>query len=74
MNALGILIILLVSMAGVLAATVTTIFCLVRLARDERDRQLFHAYVHSPHELEAWLVSGALEQLEQTLSPNPSRR
>jgi hypothetical protein len=69
-----ILIIAVVAAAGILATTFTTIHCLVRHAREKRDRQLFHAYVHRPHEVEAWLVDGALEHLHQTLLLENLRR
>jgi hypothetical protein len=74
MNAMEIIITGLVALGGILVVTFTTTFCLVRHAREKWARQLFDAYVHSPHKLEAWLVRGALDQVEHTLALGNSGR
>ncbi len=74
MNAMEIVIAMLLVAVGVLAVTVTTVFCLVRQAIEKRNRQLFDAYVHSPRELETWLVRGALEHIQHALVIEDRRR
>jgi hypothetical protein len=56
------------TLTGIFTATVTTVACHSRHTREERDREIFRAYLDCPQEVEAWLVQGAMEQLEQTLS------
>jgi hypothetical protein len=73
MNAMQIIVVLFVGGAGVLAVTFTTVCCLVRQAVEKRNRQLFDAYIHSPRELETWLVRGALEHVQHVLSFDDSR-
>jgi hypothetical protein len=57
-----------VTAAGIVTATVATIACSRRVACAERDRQLIHAYLDRPQEVEVWLIQGAMEHLEQRLS------
>jgi hypothetical protein len=68
MHALEILLLTFVASAGILVTTFTTIFCVVRHAQENWDRQLFHAYLLRPHEVEAWLAQGALTQVQEFLS------
>ena len=74
MNAIEILAVAAFIPAGILAATFTTIFCMVRQAREKRDHELFDAYVHRPRELETWLVRGALEHIQHAMTFDKSRR
>jgi hypothetical protein len=71
--------------AGILTATFTTVACVRFHIREERDREIFRAYLDCPQEIEGWLVQGAVEQLKQSLpwdmpeqtryfAPRPARR
>jgi hypothetical protein len=67
MNAFEIAIVLVAVAAGILIAAFTTVYCAVRLSRERHDRQLFNTYVRAPHEVEAWLVHGALTQIRKAV-------
>jgi hypothetical protein len=53
--------------AGILITTFTTVACFRSHARKERDRELFRVYLEDPQKVEAWLVEGAMELVEQIL-------
>jgi hypothetical protein len=77
MDPLEIIIASLASLAGVFTATLTTVACYAHHTREERDREIFRAYLDCPQEVEAWLVQGAMEHLKQTLPwqlPERTRR
>lgn len=73
MNGMEIVLVALAAAAGVLAVTYATITSLVRAAIRKHDDELFDAYVHSRHELETWLVRGALTHIQRALPAEEPR-
>jgi len=62
------IIVVIATAAGIATATFATIACSRRIACKERERQLIRAYLECPQEVEAWLIHGAMEDLERNLS------
>jgi hypothetical protein len=73
MNSLELLVALVLAAAAIVLSTFTTVWCAIRIARERRDRQLFDEYVRAPHEVEAWLVHGALRQLRRLVEEDRAR-
>jgi hypothetical protein len=74
MNSFELLVTAFATAAGVMVATVTTASCIIRKACERRDRQLFRAYAQYPEEVEAWLVRGAMDTLQQSLTLQDAQR
>ncbi|MGH8047263.1 MAG: hypothetical protein ACREKL_08450 [Chthoniobacterales bacterium] len=67
MDPIEILLASVMSFAGIAITSFTVVASMRQCARDDRDRELFHAYINDPHGIEAWLANGAIELLEQSL-------
>jgi hypothetical protein len=73
MNSFELLLALVLAALGIVLATFTTIWCAIGIARKRRDRQLFDEYARAPHQVEAWLVRGAIRHVRRLLNEDRAR-
>lgn len=65
MNTFDLILASLACVVGILVVSITTVACASWHGRRKRERQLFREYLEHPHEVEAWLVRGAVEDVRR---------
>jgi hypothetical protein len=65
MNTFDLILASLACVAGIMVVSITTVACAAGIARRRRERQLFRDYLEHPHEVEEWLVRGAVEEVRE---------